>query len=341
MFPLKYLTALFEKAEGELPPELKAQRTLNTTRIPKMVKYITENENDYVFSSLTASISQDVEFIPSGAEGTSKDIGTLKVPFNAKVLINDGQHRRAAIEEALEEYPELAEETISIVFFIDLDLKKSQQMFADLNRHAVRPMKSLGILYDHRDPMAQLCADLITKVPVFMGMTEKEKSAISNRENKLFTLSAIYKATSTLLAYSGKEQITKKQERLAVQFWKEVSANIPDWMAAKNREVAPYVLRQEYIHTQGLALHSLAIAGCALIEADEENWKTRLEKIKTIDWARDNHQQWNGRAIVAGRINKGSKHVTLTANVIKKVLGLPLSEKEQAIEDEFLKEYDR
>ncbi len=202
MFPLQYVSALFEKAESDLPPELKAQRTLNTTRIPAMVKYIVENEDDYVFSSLTASISEAVEFIPAEAEGTGNNIGTLKVPFNAKVLINDGQHRRAAIEAALEEKPELAKESISIVFFIDHDLKNSQQMFADLNRYAVRPTKSLGILYDHRDPLAQLCADLIQKVPAFMGMTEKEKTKISNREHKLFTLSGIYKATSALLDYS-------------------------------------------------------------------------------------------------------------------------------------------
>ena len=62
-----------------------------------------------------------------------------------------GQHRRAAIEEAIKEKPELADETIAIVFFKDKGLKKSQQMFADLNRYAVKPSKSLGVLYDHKD----------------------------------------------------------------------------------------------------------------------------------------------------------------------------------------------
>ena len=340
MFPLKYISALFEKAEADLPPELKAQRTLNVTRIPAMVKYIVENENDYVFSSLTASISKAVEFEPAGIDGTSKDIGTLKVPFDAKVLINDGQHRRAAIEAALEEKPELANETISIVFFIDLDLTRSQQMFADLNRYAVRPTKSLGILYDHRDPMAQFCADLIQKVPAFMGMTEKEKTKISNRENKLFTLSGIYKATSTLLDYSKGKQISKKEERLAKQFWIEVSNNMPDWMAAKERKIAPYTLRQDFIHTHGIALHAIAMAGHALVNTHQD-WPERLAGLQKIDWARDNHELWNGRAIVHGRINKGTQHVLLTSNVIKKALKLELTEEEQTAEDEFKGEYGK
>lgn len=340
MFPLKYISALFEKAESDLPPELKAQRILNSTRIPAMTKYVVENEDDYVFSSLTASISEKVEFVPTDKDGFGKDIGILKVPFNAKVLINDGQHRRAAIESALEEKPELAKETISIVFYIDLDLKKSQQMFADLNRYAVRPSTSLGILYDHRDHMAQLCAELTQQVPVFIGMTEKEKTTISNRENKLFTLSSIYKATSCLLGHAKDAEITKKQERLAKQFWIAVSEHMTDWMAAKERKIAPYVLRQDYIHTHGIALHAIAIAGNALVSTHDD-WKNRLSGLQDIDWARDNLELWNGRAIVHGRINKGSKHVALTANAIKHALKLPLTEEEQELENSFREEYKK
>ena len=76
--------------------------------------------------------------------------------MSARFLINDGQHRRAAIESALRDRPELAEETISVIFFVDAGLRRSQQIFADLNRHVVRPPKSLSVLYDHRDPMTEL-----------------------------------------------------------------------------------------------------------------------------------------------------------------------------------------
>ncbi len=45
----------------------------------------------------------------------------------------------AAIEEALKVRPELGDETLSVVFLHDAGLKRSQQMFADLNRHAISP----------------------------------------------------------------------------------------------------------------------------------------------------------------------------------------------------------
>jgi len=59
-------------------------------------------------------------------------------------MINDG-HRRAAFELALKE-KSWANKTIAVVFFLDVGLKRSQQMFTDLNRYAARPAPSLNIL---------------------------------------------------------------------------------------------------------------------------------------------------------------------------------------------------
>ncbi len=34
-------------------------------------------------------------------------------------------------------------------------------MFADLNRYAIRPPRSIGVLYDHRDPMAEVATQVV------------------------------------------------------------------------------------------------------------------------------------------------------------------------------------
>ena len=88
--------------------------------------------------------------------GPERNVGQLSIPMEAKFVINDGQHRRAAIEAALRENPDLGDETIAVVLFLDVGLKRCQQMFADLNRYAVRPTTSLSILYDHADEDAQM-----------------------------------------------------------------------------------------------------------------------------------------------------------------------------------------
>src|SRR5262245_9010545 len=133
MCPLRLVPKVFLFDEDELIPELRAQRTLNRARVPEIVRYIVGQRDGYVFSAITASIDADVRFQPIGAGAEGTRVGVLHVPMSAKFIINDGQHRRAAIEAALRERPDLADESIAVVFFLDKGLERCQQMFADLN----------------------------------------------------------------------------------------------------------------------------------------------------------------------------------------------------------------
>jgi DNA sulfur modification protein DndB len=335
MCPLQYIPQIFSAAEGDLPPELHAQRTLNQSRVPIMTRYIVENQSSYIFSSLTASIDGNVTFEPSGSDAISTRLGTLLLPMDAKILINDGQHRRAAIVRALEECPELKHETISIVFFVDSGLKNSQQMFADLNRYAIRPTKSLGILYDHRDPMARLASELAEEVPVFHGMTEKAKTTISNRSRKLFTLSSIYQATKRLLSKKEGEEISKSEKDFAIEFWTTVGDSMPDWKDAVDRKVSTSELRTDYIHSHGLALHAIAIAGATLVVTEPKKWQERLTKLSSIDWTRSNAKLWEGRATIGGRLSKAQNNLILTANILKKHLSIELEPAEEIVEEKY------
>jgi len=113
--PLRIIPKIFSFDESEVPPELRAQRTLNKSRIPEMVHYLLDNPKDYVFSALTASIAVEVEF---SEFDRANNLGYLKIPMDAQILINDGQHRRKAIEEAIKEKPELGQDNIPVLFFV-------------------------------------------------------------------------------------------------------------------------------------------------------------------------------------------------------------------------------
>ena len=334
MCPLRLLPKLFLFDENELPPDVRAQRTLNTARIPEISRYILENRHEYAFSAITASVDGEMRFEPVSIEGTASDAGQLTVSMSARFLINDGQHRRAAIEKALEEYPVLGDETIAVVFYKDLGLQRSQQLFADLNKHAVRPTKSLGILYDRRDPLARLCLRLISRVEIFKGLTETEKTSISNRSTKLFTLSSIYLATAELLKKKGKSKISVAEEKLAAEYWDTLGRTIPEWRLAKEKRVSPAALRHDYIHAHGVVLHALGYAGAHLLAQHPNDWQERLKILTTLDWTRSNAQLWDGRAVVNGRISKAKSSILLTANILKSVLGLPLTPEEKQLEDD-------
>jgi DNA sulfur modification protein DndB len=331
---MRLVPKLFVFDEDEVPPELRAQRTLNRSRIPEMSSYLVDNPTDYTLSAITASINADVAFSPVADTGVGQNMGTLTIPMDAQILINDGQHRRAAIEEAIKQNPELSHDHISVLFFIDEKLNRSQQMFADLNKHAIRPSPSIGTLYDHREQLSELARFLVSKVNVFSRLTELEKSSISNRSTKLFTISSIKNASQVFLGKTKKENISEEEMELTAEYWSEVAANMPDWQAALEKNVLTSELREQYIHAHGVMLQAMGNVGAVLVMRKPKTWRATLKKLKKIDWSRAN-KEWEGRALVHGRITKARTNVILTGNLIKSYLGLSLNVNEEELEGLF------
>ena len=339
MCPLKIVPRLFLFQGEDLPPELRSQRVLNKSRIPEMSRYITTNRQNYIFSAITASIDSHVTFETLVVNGTEhQDIGTLRIPIEARFVLNDGQHRRAAIEEALKEQPDLGDETISVVFFIDKGLKHSQQMFADLNKHALRPSRSTGILFDHRDPLSSLACEIVEKIPVFRNLTEVEKTSISNRSTKLFTLSGIHQGTLSLLRKTEKsKEISDDEMKVAFDFWSCVTENMRDWKLAAAKESSTFELRRDYVHANALALHAIGRLGAELLSTSGRDYRKELVRLNDIDWARKNSALWEGRAMHNGKISKSHNCVILTTNYLKNYFELPLSPEESKKEEVFLR----
>lgn len=337
MVPMRIVPKLFIFDEAEVPAELRAQRTLNSQRIPEISAYLVDNSTNYTLSSITASIDSSVNFEPIADSGLGQNMGTLSIPMDASILINDGQHRRAAIERALKENTELGHDNISVLFFIDEGLSRSQQMFADLNKHAVRPSDSISTLYDLRDDLSNLAREVQKKVRVFNKMTEMEKSSISNRSSKLFTLSAIKNASKALLGKGSKGPKTTVEEiTLVASYWNEVASHMPDWQLAHQKEVSTFELRENQIHAHGVFLQAMGHIGYDLLSSNTKNWKEKLEKLATIDWSRT-LPSWEGRAMIQGRISKAKINVILTGNRIKTKLGVKLTPSEDEAEKRFLK----
>ena len=105
MCPMRLISKIFLFNEEELVPELRAQRQLNRSRVPEIARYMSGNPDGYVFSAITASVDGDVSFEPLSEHDGGGRIGVLRIAMDARFIINDGQHRRAAIEMALRDRP--------------------------------------------------------------------------------------------------------------------------------------------------------------------------------------------------------------------------------------------
>lgn len=254
MVPLKMLARLFTIDDEYVLPEYRAQRKLNEARIPVISKYILDNRDSYVFSALAASIDGDFCF---KADNSNQDVGTLEVSMDAKFLINDGQHRKSSILEAMREDPSLGDETISIVFFADKGLARSQQIFTDLNKNAVKTSNSISELYDSRDEMAVITRNIIWKIEFLNTYTDKERDILGKFSSKLFTLNTFYSANKIVVG--GK--IEDKTEDFLTTYWEMVVANMLPWQELSNKEITKVDLREQYIATQNIVIQALGRLG--------------------------------------------------------------------------------
>lgn len=336
MCPLRIIPKIFLFDEEEVPPEYRAQRIINKNRIPDITNYILENPNDYVFSSLTASIDGKVEFTPVSQDLALSNIGMLKIALDARFLINDGQHRRAAIEEALKINPDLGNETISVVFFIDEGLKKAQQIFSDLNRHAVNTTSSIGILYDHRDKLAIATKDIVSSIPFLKRYTDKEKVSLSKNSPKIVALNHVYNTNLKLLDIQKGDSISDEDVLFLKEFWKTLTSSIFEWNQVMKKELTPKEIRMNYIVGHGVFFEAVGLVGYFLRNSYPNNWKEYIKKLNKVDWSRQSGY-WDGRAIKNGRVLKNAQTIRLTAIQIKKILKIPLSEQENLLESEFIK----
>lgn len=329
MIPLKMISRLFPADYEYVLPEYRAQRKINESRIPVISKYILNNRENYVFSALAASIDGDFTFCP----GDHPDIGVLEVSMDAKFLINDGQHRKAALLEAIAEDESLLNETISVVFFEDQGLARSQQMFTDLNKHAVKTSNSIAELYDSRDPLAVVTRNVISKIKFLNAFTDKEKDILGKYSSNLFTLSTFYNANKRIIR---SVPITSEIEGFLLRYWKLVCQNVLPWKDLSNRDISKVDLRENYIVTQSVIIQVLGRLGNFFFSNPEYVMEQNLQKLQDVDWKRD-CEDWALRTIRAnGRMINNEEAITLTCNVLKKHLSLPLDEFEQGKENAFL-----
>lgn len=334
MVPLGMLTKLFPEDYEYVPPEYRAQRKLNEARIPEIKRYILENRDTYVFSALAASIDGNYTFKPVYQD----EIGILEVDMNAKFLINDGQHRKAAILAAIEESPELMDETISVVFYEDKGLERSQQMFTDLNKHAVKTSNSIAELYDSRDVLAVVTRNMVLRVSFLNEYVDKERDNLGKFSSSLFTLNTFYNANKRILRRNACDA---KFENFVNDYWRSVTKYMLPWKEVESKELSKIDLREQFIASQAVIIQSLGKVGAFLYDVDSNDLDTVLSGLESINWRRSN-PVWKLRVISSnGRMVNSEKAIALAAIAIKQMLGLILTEEEEFEEENFKKNNSR
>lgn len=305
-----------------ISPEDREQRVLNERRVPGLSAYIENNEDDYLFSSITASYKTEPKFEPYQRDA---DIGVLALQLGDELIINDGQHRCAGIAHALEKGVPIGKDTLSVLLFPWETTERVQQMFSDLNRYVQKTSKSLDILFDKRDELAAATLAMIEDVPVFKELTDKENASLEVKSTKLFTLAALHDANVELIKGYGRTQGIVQNAQMLAGYWNEVAKYIPDWTKVLNGQKLALELRQEKISSHSTVLRALGGLGTDMLNSDD--WKTKLALLQTIDWRKKN-PEWENVCIVSNSVVSNRQARAATKAFIKAKLGLTLSDSE-------------
>jgi DNA sulfur modification protein DndB len=341
--PYPILAKLFVFDEETVPAELRAQRVLNKKRGEAISDYLLENRDDYVLPALTASVDTQMAFEPM--DGISQ-LGMLHIPMSATMLINDGQHRRHAIELALKSDPTLQNETAPVQIHFDQGLRKSQQMFADINSKAVKPSSALNALYDQRNPYNGWIQDMLESMPEIKKRIDFENSTPGPRSYKLWSLIAFKKFVTLLTGVSDKTIGQQEKLRLDAaaglvkRFFDECGQHLPSWGQMVEGKIAASDVREMMVIGHAVFLEALGIFGRValfhgnrvlefnrqekVLDPDRANWDV-MENLANIKSAKVD-AMWENRCVVLGKMQKTTDGTKSTAAQLLQVTGVPLPE---------------
>lgn len=299
---LQDVAMLFEPTPANLPAELRAQRPLQEKRIPEIRQYLLNKESDWIFGSLTASFDGD--------ESYDSTTNRLQLPTDTDFVIVDGQHRVAAIRQAITEDPILRRQEIGVMLIPFESLDRNQQVFSDLNRTVQKTSRSLDILYDHDDPLNGIVKSVANRVELFRGRVEKDQTSLAVRSRHFITLSSLYDACSQLLGAGSTlsldlqdDNLAAQAEELCVRYWNELSELIVPWKLVMQGEIKPSEARIDFIVAHAVAFWALGNAGAALLGVSGANsWGQVsdfgvLRPLSEVDWQKSN-TDWQGIAML-------------------------------------------
>ena len=316
--------------QNNVPADKVIQRHINKARIPKIAEYLVKYYDDYVLPPIIASIDGEIEWEHLSADSENMQVGILKIPDSADLIINDGQHRCAAIQHALQKRPELKYETLGVIFYIDRGVKRARQMFSDLNGHPVRTNQNINATFDSRQYLPQLTKRVIENSALLRGRVELFASGCAIGSPRIFTISALTKSNRVLLDGIISQDI-ETDAAICSRYWTVLEENLPEIEKLVPETITAREIKENYFYPYSIALQTLAAVANQLIKESPDTWEEQLAGIQKINWRRDNNE-WEGRAMSGGRLTTGGNHPAFTKNFIKKKLGLPLSEDEKKLE---------
>ncbi len=185
---------------GKNRPEVKG----HSDEIKQYLLNRVEKDKPWILGTLTANVAPDkIELIELG-----RGICLVVIPRGVKLDITDGQHRKRAIHELIES-PKgelVADNDFPITLVLEENFNQCQIDFKDMAQ--TRQLdKSLLLSFGEFEGRVGITKNLIERVPMFKGKTEKIKGNPSTKKKLIYTNNYITRAVSCAFANAPDDEL--------------------------------------------------------------------------------------------------------------------------------------
>ncbi|WP_084386859.1 DNA sulfur modification protein DndB [Anabaena sp. CA = ATCC 33047] len=158
----------------------------------------------WIVGTLTANVDpKDITILELG-----RGICLVVIRRGVKLDITDGQHRKRAIHDLIESADShlISDDDFPITLVLEGDFRQCQTDFRDMAQ--TRQLdKSLLLSFGEFSGRVGISKELIQRVPMFHGKTEKIKSTPSTKQRLIYTINYIARFVSCVFANDPNHQL--------------------------------------------------------------------------------------------------------------------------------------
>lgn len=284
----------------------------------EIIKYIVErasHNKPWILSTLTANIAPEMITVDLLGQGFCMVI----IPNGVKLDMTDGQHRLRAICELLKTAQSrfIIDEFFPITIILEDNFHQCQTDFSDIAQ--AKPVdQSLLVVYGD-SVRAQITKNLINKVQMFRGKTDKLNKLPRKKEKLIYTANYIARALSCAFTDNPEDelesyQVEKSSEVLANclnHFFSECDNTRHIYETSIEKLMLDQVndFREECLLGVSVGLEILGrLLYCTYDQKSNSFNSSKVLLLAKLDWSRTN-SLWHNNIV---RINTKLKKPTLT-----------------------------
>ena len=220
-----YFTLDMATLDGLLPQRVddsvvrEANRRLTPSHARNIQEYL-EKRSDWLLGAMLLGIAPDaLEFEPYSTELYGENFGELRIRTNRAntMRIFDGQHRRRAIQDTLDQLSgdngdtsrlaELQQSSVPIVLYAEEDVRALRLMFADASQ-TKRIEANVVTRFDQRDAFNRAAMHLSDASELFGGRIEMERTTVARAGRALLAVNQLAQ-TLKILAVGHDRRVSR------------------------------------------------------------------------------------------------------------------------------------